>query len=247
MRRSGKFLLAAVAVAALPGAACFDPQFSSGTFLCSAPANSCPSGYHCATDGACWADGQDPFRGPPDPPVDVYANGGYRSVQVNWFPPYNDNGSAITGYSVTSSPGGLVKTVAGNPPALTTTFDSLPDGTQYTFTVTATSALGTSAASMASSAVSTASLPGAPTAVSAMAPGSGAATVTWTAAPANGAAVTSYFVQAEPPDGSESVGGTSTSANFFLLKHGVSYTFTVTATNQVGSGPTSDPSDAVTP
>ena len=58
-------------------------------------------------------------------------------------------GSAITGYTVTSSPGGFTGTGASSP----ITVSGLSYNTAYTFTVTATNANGTSAASSASSAV----------------------------------------------------------------------------------------------
>jgi len=58
-------------------------------------------------------------------------------------------GSTITGYTVTSSPGGLTGTGSASP----ITVSGLTNGTAYTFTVTATNSAGTSAASSASSAV----------------------------------------------------------------------------------------------
>jgi trimeric autotransporter adhesin len=57
--------------------------------------------------------------------------------------------STITGYTVTSSPGGITATGTASPIIVT----GLTNGTSYTFTVTATSAAGTSAASEASNAV----------------------------------------------------------------------------------------------
>lgn len=60
-----------------------------------------------------------------------------------------DGGSAITGYTVTSSPGGLTGTGTSSP----ITVAGLTAGTAYTFTVTATNANGTSLASAASNSV----------------------------------------------------------------------------------------------
>ena len=51
-----------------------------------------------------------------------------------------DNGSPITGYTVTASPGG--EQASG--PASPITVSGLTNGTTYTFTATATNALGTS-------------------------------------------------------------------------------------------------------
>ena len=57
--------------------------------------------------------------------------------------------AVITGYTVTSSPGGFTGTGASSP----ITVSGLTNGTAYTFTVTATNASGTSAASAASNSV----------------------------------------------------------------------------------------------
>ena len=58
-------------------------------------------------------------------------------------------GSSITGYTVTSSPGSITGTGSSSP----ITVNGLTTGTAYTFTVTATNANGTSAASSASNSV----------------------------------------------------------------------------------------------
>lgn len=58
-------------------------------------------------------------------------------------------GSPITGFTVTSSPGGFTGTGASSPIVVT----GLSNGTAYTFTVTATNTVGTSSASSASNSV----------------------------------------------------------------------------------------------
>jgi uncharacterized protein (TIGR02145 family) len=63
--------------------------------------------------------------------------------------PTNNGGSAITGYTVTSSPGGFNATGATSPINVT----GLTNGTAYTFSVVATNAIGNSSPSTASSAV----------------------------------------------------------------------------------------------
>ena len=93
--------------------------------------------------------------------------------------------------------------------------------------------------------------PAAPTAVTATA-GPSSATVSWTAPASGGVPITSYTVTPHA-NGSAltptTVTGTppATSATISGLTNGTSYTFTVTATDSVGTGPASAPSNAVVP
>src|SRR5262245_23854290 len=87
-------------------------------------------------------------------------------------------------------------------------------------------------------------LPGAPTGVTATG-GPGRATVNFTPpASDGGAAITSYTVTAAP--GGTTATGTQSPITVTGLNGGAIYTFTVTATNAVGPGPASDPSNSVT-
>ena len=179
----------------------------------------------------------------PDAPTGVTAVRGNASATVSWTAPASSGGSAITSYTVRSN-AGQTATVDGL--TLSTTVTGLTNGTAYTFTVTAANAAGNSLPSAPSNAVTPASVPGAPTSVAATA-GNATATVTWAAPSSNGgSAITSYVVRAN--DGTTmTVGGTTLSATFTGLTNGIAYTFTVTATNAVGSGASSAPSNAVTP
>ncbi len=91
-----------------------------------------------------------------------------------------------------------------------------------------------------------ATVPGAPTSVSS-APSDGRADVTWAAPPANGSAITGYTLTASPGGATVSVGGDTTTAMMTGLTNGTAYTFSVTATNVVGTGPASAASAPATP
>lgn len=92
-----------------------------------------------------------------------------------------------------------------------------------------------------------AALPGAPTNVTAAA-GRRSATVQWTPPTSDGGcAITAYTATSSPGGKTATVSGTATTATVTGLTNGVTYTFTVTATNCVGTGPSSVPSNPVTP
>jgi hypothetical protein len=77
---------------------------------------------------------------------------------VTFAAPTSDGGSAITGYTATSSPGGFTGTGTASPITVT----GLPALIAYTFTVTATNVIGTGPASSASNSVTPTTVPDAP-------------------------------------------------------------------------------------
>ncbi|HEX9549301.1 MAG TPA: DUF4082 domain-containing protein, partial [Acidimicrobiales bacterium] len=196
------------------------------------------------------------INGSPAAPTNVLAAGANASATVSWTPPPN-GGSAITQYTVTPYVGSTTQpatNVTGSPPATSATINGLTNGTTYTFTVSAINAVGRGPPSVASSTVmpsATATAPGAPTGVTATSNYT-TTTVSWTAPSNGGSSITSYTVtpfagpNAQAPT---TVTGSppATSTTFAGLTNGTSYTFTVSATNSVGTGPASAASNAVTP
>lgn len=85
----------------------------------------------------------------PGIPRNVEAVAGNGKATVTFDAPADDGGRTVTGYEVTSSPGGI--TASGTGTSITVT--GLANGTSYTFTVRAVNAAGSGAESAASNAV----------------------------------------------------------------------------------------------
>ena len=91
----------------------------------------------------------------PGAPTIGTAIAGNTQVTVNFTAPVSDGGSPITLYTATSSPSGITATSTSS--AITVT--GLTNGVAYTFTVTATNAIGEGPASADSNAVTPVALP----------------------------------------------------------------------------------------
>jgi M6 family metalloprotease-like protein len=186
------------------------------------------------------SNGVTPVISAPDAPNGVTAIAGNTQATVSFTAPVNDGGSAITGYIATSSPGNITATGTASPITVT----GLTNGAAYTFTVTATNAVGTGTASAASNSVTPATVPGVPTIGTATA-GNGQATITFTSPGSDGgSAITGYTVTSHP--GNITATGTASPITVTGLTNGTAYTFTVTATNAVGTGAASAASNSVT-
>ena len=174
----------------------------------------------------------------PGKPLGVSATGGPASALVSWSAAAS-NGSPISSYVVSSAPDGKTCTTAGT----SCTISGLTNGQPYTFTLTATNGVGTGPASDPSNSVVPAAVPDKPTGASATA-GLGSALVSWTAPASNGSPIANYTVTSSPGGKTCSSGG-GLSCTVGGLGSGITYSFTVHATNGVGNGPESDPSPAI--
>jgi hypothetical protein len=135
--------------------------------------------------------------------------------------------------------------------ALTATITAPASAGSYQVCVRATDALGNVSAgtTCATLTVSAPQVPGAPTAVSASA-GNGSALISWSAPSDNGGRSITGYTVTETEHGLGvvpcAVSG-PTSCTVSGLTNGTEYIFSVHATNSVGDGPESDPSNRVTP
>jgi hypothetical protein len=189
----------------------------------------------------------------PGKPGNVKATAAPGGATVTWTAP--TEGGAPTTYKVTPYVGTTAKTpVSVSGSQTSATVSGLAAGTSYTFVVTGINTTGEGPASSASNSVvpTALSVPGAPTAVAATVSGT-TATIKWSE-PANngGVALTSYTITTKAggiAQGTRVVSGSppATQTTVSGLNVGTSYTFTVKATNSVGTGAESTPSNAVTP
>ncbi|MBV5349547.1 fibronectin type III domain-containing protein [bacterium] len=177
----------------------------------------------------------------PDAPTIVIATPGNAQAAVSFTEPTDNGGSEITNYTVTSTPDGKTATGSTSP----ITISGLSNGTAYTFTVVATNAVGNSVVSTASNSVVPLTVPDAPTIVTATA-GIGQATVSFTAPADDGGRSIYYYTVISNPDGIMAMSQCSPIKVSGLSK-GTTYTFTVTATNELGDGAASDSSNSVIP
>jgi hypothetical protein len=180
-------------------------------------------------------------------------SGGTSSANVTWSAP--STGGAPTSYVVTPRINGIAqtpRTITGSPPLTTTTVTGLTGATTYTFTVQACNPNGCGPTSTPSNAVTPGQpvVPAAPTSVDAR-PGTASARLAWNVptsdgdSPITGYRITPYIGAVAQP--TTTVGGSTTATAITGLANGVAYTFAVTATNAIGSGPASAPSGPVTP
>jgi len=178
---------------------------------------------------------------------------GRTSATVSWTAP--TSGGTPASYSVTPQISGVPQaatTVTGSPLLTSATIAGLTNGTTYTFVVSAINASGSGPSSLPSPSVTplTALPPAAPSGLIAR-PATQSAYLSWNVPSGDGdSPITGYTVT--PFVGSAgqtpiSVGSSATRVTVPNLTNGTTYTFTVAATNGVGTGAPSAASTAITP
>jgi hypothetical protein len=195
----------------------------------------------------------------PDIPNQVTALAGDGQATVSWQSGGGGHATSYTVHNSFASNGLTVPDVTVSAPAgftfvpTTATVTGLTDGVSYQWEVSASNSFGTSQFSLPSNSVTphVVTAPSTPGTVVAS-PSNAAATIAWTAPTANGGSpITSYtvssYIGGVPTGLGVFVVAPATSATMSGLTNGTTYTFTVHATNAVGSSPESLPSNAVTP
>ncbi len=191
---------------------------------------------------------------PPGPTGTPTATAGTGSATVNFSAPAT--GGPPTRYIVTPFIGSTAQaptTVTGTPPTTSVRVSGLDPATSYTFKVQAANGSGTSPFSAASNAITPLppTAPNAPTGVTASGQNR-QATVRWTAPNDGGATITRYTITSYAGGVAQSttpVTGSPAPTTGVVtgLTNGSAYTFTVSATNSVGTSGDSAASSAVTP
>ncbi|MDH4479952.1 MAG: fibronectin type III domain-containing protein [Rhodoferax sp.] len=173
----------------------------------------------------------------PNAPTIGTATAGNASASIAFTVPSSNGGAAIIGYTVSCVAGKSTKT--GTATSSPITVPSLTNGKVYSCTVKATNSVGDSAASGAVSvtpaALTTTTVPGAPT-IGAATAGNASASIAFTAPSSNGgASITGYT--ASCVTGSTTKTGTASSSPVTVsnLTNSTAYSCTVKANNSVGS------------
>ena len=180
-------------------------------------------------------------------------------INIGWTAPGSTGGSAITGYRIEiSSDGGSTWTdqVANTNSTLTLYFHSGPlfaPGTTRHFRVSAINANGTGLPSNVASATTTTTVPGAPTGLTAMASGTTAINLSWSApGSTGGSAITGYRIEVSSNGGSSwtnlvaNTSNTTTTYAHTGLAAGTTRHYRVSAINANGTGDPSNVANATT-
>ena len=165
----------------------------------------------------------------PCAPGNITTTTGSTSSVVTWEEVPAGNGSAITAYTATATPGGRFCTI---PSGTTCTITGLTAGTKYAISVTATNSTGVGTQGFADY------LPGTPQNVKATAADK-SAVVSWDdGTSSDGPPITAFTATATPGGKSCTVPSGTTCTITELVKN-TKYSISVTAKNRVGFGPAS--------
>jgi hypothetical protein len=162
---------------------------------------------------------------------------------VTFTAPTWTGGLPILDYTVTSSPSSFTATGASSP----ITVNGLAPNTNYTFTVRARNAVGSSAASAASNSMLATTVPAAPTVGTATRTNDTTVSLGFTAGATGGKTITSYTVTSSPSISLSTSGTTSPLTVTGTFASGQAYTFSITASNANGVSGASGSSNSVTP
>jgi len=178
---------------------------------------------------------------------------GQTTINLSWMAPINNGGSPINGYRVEASPDGTLNwsDLTQNTETTATTYvhnNLAPETTQY-YQIRAINSAGTSPASNTANATTdppTATIPDAPTGLSAASSGQTTIILSWTA-PTNtgGAVISGYKIEVSPngtSDWSDLVMNTNSATTSYEhsgLAPEMAHYYRVSAINAVGTGPAS--------
>ena len=186
----------------------------------------------------------------PSAPTGLGSTAGSAQVTLTWTAPTSDGGSPITNYRIYRGPSSGGETFLIEIGATLTHVDTgLTSGVTYYYTVSARNANGEGPQSNEANATPTAGLtvPSAPRSLSALA-GNSQVSLTWSApATDGGSPITNYTIYRGLASGGETFLvqiGNVLSHTDLGLTNGVTYYYTVNATNGVGEGPPSNEANA---
>jgi hypothetical protein len=182
--------------------------------------------------------------GPPPAPTIGTATAGDASASIAFTAPSSNGGSPITGYTVSCTAASTTITAPGSASPINVT--GLTNGTAYSCSVKATSALGTGTASGVVS-VTPRTVPNAPT-IGTVTASDAAAIVAFTAGSNGGSTITGYTATCTPTAGGTAKTATATTTPITVpqLTNGAEYSCSVIATNAAGNS-VSSASATVTP
>ncbi len=186
----------------------------------------------------------------PDAPTSLSASeSGRFRINLSWTAPLDDGGEPITGYKieVSADAGRSWSVLTANTGDASTAYSHtglMPNTTRH-YQVGAVNSVGTGPMSNMAGATtdpSTATVPDAPTGLTAMASGENQINLSWTAPNDGGAVLTGYSIEMSTNAGTKwlhlvsNTGSTATTYTHTDLMFGITYYYRVRAINSVGTG-----------